>query len=219
VAHQTINLVTHSTFSVAGNGSNINANYGEIKISSYSGTSYYFNPSIYGGNDDSNNNTINVSTTVQSGRSIYGGVNYPFVSNYVTNGDTNNVAIRPSINANDNTVNFNAQCDVSVVCGAFLKLDPKDDKSNIVTVTCPISLDRNTVNVSSKVTTNNLLCGAYVYLYNDFGTVFDVPTLSVSGNSVNINSEVCEVYGLDVYAARFIMEVVLVRVRSLHLLL
>jgi hypothetical protein len=36
---------------------------------------------------------------------------------------------------------------VNVVYGARLRLDPKDDASNPITVPCPINMDNNPVNI------------------------------------------------------------------------
>ncbi|MDR3124947.1 MAG: hypothetical protein LBU10_03625, partial [Endomicrobium sp.] len=247
VAGQTINIVAYSTFSVAGNGStNVGVNYGEIKI----GGSYnYVSPSSYGGNNDSNNNIINVSSSVSVYSYIYGGVNYPFVNSPVA-GDATDVAIIHNITANNNTVNINsrmnndvniyggysvlsgairnivpsgnmlsstitmsgntvnvnAQCTVMIVYGAYLYLNPTTDESNAIRVRSPINMDNNSVNISSSVCAY-MLSGAYVSLYNGYGAAFDIPSISVSGNSINISSDVSDnnVSNVNVYAARLMI--------------
>ncbi|MDR2616994.1 MAG: hypothetical protein LBC22_04220, partial [Endomicrobium sp.] len=68
-AGQIIDIVTHSTFSVAGNGS-MGGNLGEVMIMDGSGSNFV-SPSSYGGDNDSNNNIITVSSSVEGGYSIY----------------------------------------------------------------------------------------------------------------------------------------------------
>ncbi|MDR3124992.1 MAG: AAA family ATPase [Endomicrobium sp.] len=68
---QEINIVNHSEFRVAGNGS-MGGNLDEVRIMD---GDYYVRPSSYGGNDDSSGNVTTVSTGVAD--RIYGGFNYP----------------------------------------------------------------------------------------------------------------------------------------------
>ncbi|MDR1243898.1 MAG: hypothetical protein LBJ79_01735 [Endomicrobium sp.] len=94
-----------------------------------------------------------------------------------------------------NTVNVNAR-GIYGVYGAYLYLGPNDDASNAISVACSINMDKNTVNINSSAGMYGLY-GAYVGLYNDYGTN-NIPNISVSGNTINISSEVA--YGVGVCA-------------------
>lgn len=192
LAAQVINLVNPSTFNVAGNGSALVANYGEIKTNGYT----YLTPSIYGGNDDSNNNTLNVNAMVDNNNiSFYGGVNYPFSTSPVAFNATD-VSIKADIFANNNTVNVSATTKVARIYGGYSVLS--DAFSNIVpsknTLYAPISMSGNSVNIYANDCEIFTVSGGQLIVNakdNTYGVItFKSPTIQMNNNTVNISSSI-----------------------------
>ncbi|MDR2616943.1 MAG: hypothetical protein LBC22_03940, partial [Endomicrobium sp.] len=177
IAGQIINVVNHSTFSVAGNGSTNVVNYGQVMIMDVS-EEHYVSPSSYGGNDDSNNNIINVSTSVTIDCDIYGG--YSVLSNAMTSSGIvpKDKMLSSPISMSGNTININSSVtDADRVRAAYVKVDNTESQgSNNISA---LTATNNTIILSeSDLSLRSNLRGVYI----------DVPSGVVQNWNVHDNA-------------------------------